>query len=175
MKKTEKIMLVKNLAEELKSAESVILVDYSGMNVSSQQELKNRLREVEAKMIVVKNTLFKLAGKEAKLPKDALTDAVLKGQTALVISKKDPISPLSIVAKFAKEFDLTKLKVGIVEGSFQDTKALEVLSKLPGKEALQIQVLGTIAAPSHGLVGSLEANLQSLIYILEQKSKGGEN
>ena len=175
MKKTEKILLVKNLAEELKSAESVILVDYAGLNVSMQQELKKRLKEVDAKMVVVKNTLFKLAGKEAKLPKDTLTDAVLKGQTALVISKKDPVSPLSVVAKFANEFNLTKLKVGVVEGSFQDKEAIEALSKLPGKEALQIQVLGTIIAPVHGLVGTLEANLQSLIYILEEKSKGGEN
>ena len=175
MKKPEKIKLVKNLAEKLKKAESVILVDYSGMDVKSQQELKNRLRGVSAKMIVVKNTLFKLAGKEAKLPKDTLSDTVLKGQTALVISEKDPISPLSVIAKFASEFDLTKLKVGVVEGSFQDKEALEVLSKLPGKEALHLQVLGTLASPAHGLVGTLEANLQSLIYILEQKSKGGEN
>ena len=111
MKKTEKVLLVKNLAEELKTAESVVLVDYSGMDVSSQQELKNRLKEVDAKMVVVKNTLFKLAGKKANLPKDVLVDVVLKGQTALVMSEKDPISPLSVLAKFAKEFDLTKLKI----------------------------------------------------------------
>lgn len=175
MKKAEKPFFVENLAEELKSAESVILVDYSGLSVKMQQELKRRLTEVGAKMLVVKNTLFKLAGKAAKVPAETLTDTILTGQTALVLSEEDPISSLHVLGKFAVEFEVPQLKVGIIEGSFQDKGTLTTLSKLPGKEALVAQVVGTIGAPMYSLVGTLEANMQKLVLVLEQaKQKGGE-
>lgn len=176
MKKTEKAILIQNLSEELKSAKSAILVDYSGLSVGNQQELKKRLKAVDAKMIVVKNTLFKLAGESVKLPKEVVADSALSGQTALIVANDDPVSPLKVLADFAKEFEVTKMKVGIVEGSFQDKEALTDLSKLPGKNALQLQVLGGLAAPIYGMVGVLNANMQKLILILEQASKkGGDN
>ena len=174
MKKQEKTFFVQNLIEELKAAKSVVLVDYSGLNVSSQQELKRRLKEVNAKMIVVKNTLFKLAGKDAKLPKNVLTNTILSGQNALILAAEDPIAPLGVIAKFAEESEVPQLKVGIIEGSFQDKESLNKLSKLPGRDALLIQTVGVISAPTHGIVGTLQANLQELIYILETKSKRGD-
>ncbi len=175
MKKAEKLFFVANLAEELKSAKSTILINFSGMGVKTQQELKKRLSEVNARMMVVKNTLFKLAGKEAKIPKETLTDSVLAGQTALILADEDPISPLQILAKFTKEFEVPQLKVGIVEGHFQDKEALVVLSKLPGKEALVAQAVGAIGAPIYSLMGTLQGNLQKLVFVLNQaKLKGGE-
>jgi large subunit ribosomal protein L10 len=175
MKKGEKSFFVANLAEELKSAKSTILINFSGMGVKTQQELKKRLSEVNARMMVVKNTLFKLAGKEAKIPKETLTDSVLAGQTALILADEDPISPLQILAKFTKEFEVPQLKVGIVEGYFQDKEALITLSKLPGKEALVTQAVGAIGAPIYSLMGTLQGNLQKLVFVLNQaKLKGGE-
>ncbi len=180
MKKQEKTFFVQNLSEELKGAKSIILVDYSGLSVSMQQELKKKLKEVGAKMVVVKNTLFKLAGKDAKVLDNVLTDTVLTGQTALVLALEDPVAPLGVLAKFAKEFDsaaghpVPQLKVGIVEGSFQDKESLDVLSKLPGKDVLLIQTVGAIASPAYGLVGTLQTNLQKLMYILDSKVKGGD-
>ena len=175
MKKGEKSFFVANLAEELKSAKSTILINFSGMGVKTQQELKKRLSEVDARMMVVKNTLFKLAGKEAKMPKETLADSVLAGQTALILADEDPISPLQILAKFTKEFEVPQLKVGIVEGYFQDKEALITLSKLPGKEALVSQAVGAIGAPIYSLMGTLQGNLQKLVFVLNQaKLKGGE-
>lgn len=171
MKKTEKSFFVQNLAEELKSASSIVLIDYSGLNVKSQQELKKKLREVGAKMIVVKNTLFKLAGESVGFSSGALTDSVLSGPTALVLTEEDPITPLAVLAKFAKEFELPQLKVGVVEGSFQNKDALVTLSKLPGKNALVAQVVGSIAGPLYGLVGTLNTNMQNLVSILKQASE----
>ncbi len=174
MKKQEKTFFVQNLSEELKGAKSIILVDYSGLSVSMQQELKKKLKEVDAKMVVVKNTLFKLAGKDAKVLDNVLTDTVLTGQTALVLALEDPVAPLGVLAKFAKEFEVPQLKVGIIEGSFQNKESLNKLSKLPGRDALLIQTVGVISAPTHGIVGTLQANLQELIYILETKAKRGD-
>ena len=66
MKKAEKVTLVENLTKELEDAKSVVLVNYSGLNVKGQQELKRRLKEIGGKMVVVKNTLLKRAGESAK-------------------------------------------------------------------------------------------------------------
>ncbi len=122
-------------------------------------------------MTVVKNTLFKLAGEGAKIPKDTLSDTVLSGPTALIITEEDPIAPLQILASFVQEYEIPQLKVGIVEGAFQDKDKLITLSKLPGKEALLAQTVGTIGQPLYGIISVLQTNLQKLIYVLEQKSK----
>jgi len=171
MLKAEKKTFVEDLKKELTGAKSVILVNYAGLGVKSQQELKKRLAEVDGHMVVVKNTLLKLAGESVGLSKDLLTDDILSGQTALIIAENDPVAPIQTLGKFAKEFEVPKFKVGIVEGSFQDNASLVKLSTLPGRDALLGQVLGTLMGPLYGTVGTLNANLQKLVYILDQASK----
>lgn len=171
MKTIDKKAFVKDLATQLTNSTSVVLVNYSGLTVSMQQDLKKKLSTVGAQMVVVKNTLFKLAGTEAKMPEEALSDAILAGPTAMVITEADPIAPLQIISKFAKEFEITNFKVGIVEKKFQDKNALETLSKLPGKDVLAAQVVGALSGPMYGIVGVLQANLQKLVFILDQASK----
>jgi large subunit ribosomal protein L10 len=171
MKKTEKSLFVQNLSEEMKVASSVVLIDYSGMGVKKQQELKKRLSEVDAKMVVVKNTLFKLAATDSKAPGEVVEDSVLSGPTALIMTEGDPISPLQVLAKFAKEFDVLQLKVGVIEGSYQDKDNLLKLSTLPGKDVLYAQAIGAIGAPLYGLIYTLQSNMQKLVYILDTASK----
>lgn len=168
MKKGQKTFFVENLAEELKSANSAVLINFAGMGVKTQQDLKKRLKEIDAKMVVVKNTLFKLAGEKAKLPSETLSDSALTGQTALIITDKDPISPLQVLAEFTKEFEVPQLKVGVIEGFFQNEEELTKLSKLSGKDGLAAQVLGAIASPMYGLVGTLQGNLQKLVFVLNE-------
>lgn len=170
MKKAEKTLFVDNLTEELKSAKSVVLINYTGLSVKAQQDLKKRLKNVGGRMLVVKNTLLKRAGESAKVDPEILTDTVLSGQTALVIADEEPIAPLQVLGKFAKEFETPKFKVGFVEGSFQDTESLIRLSLLPGRDALLGQLLGVLMGPEYGLVGTLNGNLQKLIYILNEKA-----
>jgi len=171
MKKTEKAFFVENLAEELKKAKSSILVNYSGLSVSMQQDLKKELKGVGARMLVVKNTLFKLAGEKAKIPQETLEDSVLEGQNALILADEDPIAPLQILANFSVKHETPQFRVGIVEGYYHNQEALEKLSKFSGKDALFGQVLGTIASPTYGLIGVLQNNLNSLVYILSEASK----
>lgn len=171
MKKAEKTFFVDNLTEELKAAKSVVLVNYSGMGVAKQQELKKQLSEVGSKMIVVKNTLLKLAGEKAGINPQVLEESVLSGQTALIVSEVDPIGPIQVLGKFAKENEIPQMKVGIVDGSFQDEGSLKKLATLPGRDVLLGQVLGALMAPSYSLVGVLNAGPQMLVSMLDRKAK----
>ncbi len=170
MKKAEKTLFVDNLTAELSSAKSLVLINYTGLSVVSQQELKKRLKEVGAKMLVVKNTLLKRASEKAEIDKEVLTDKVLSGQTALVISSGDPISFIQVLGKFTKEFSVPQMKVGIVDGLFQDNETLMKLSTLPGRDALLSQLLGSLMSPSYGLVATLNGNLEKLVYIISEKA-----
>ncbi len=170
MLKAEKVTLVDNLIAELKDAKSLVLVNYTGLNVKAQQELKKRLKEVGGRMIVVKNTLLKRAFASAKIDDKMATDEILSGQTAIVLADEDPLAPIQVLGKFAKEQELPKFKVGIVDGTFQDDQALVTLSTLPGRDVLLGQVLGALIAPQYGLVGALQGNLQKLLFILKQKA-----
>jgi len=171
MKKSEKILFVQNLTEELKSSTGVILVNYSGLTVKAQQELKKRLKAVDARMLVVKNTLLRLSGKGAHVSEDVLSDGVLSGPTALVITEADPIAPLSLLHKFSQEFETPQFKVGLIDGKFQDFDTLIKLAQLPGKEVLSAQLVGTIAGPMYGLAATLQANLEKLVYILKTRGE----
>lgn len=170
MKKAEKVFFVDNLTAELKTAKSIVLINYAGLSVKAQQELKRRLGEVGAKMIVVKNTLLKRAGTAAKVDASILKDTILTGQTALIVAEEDAIAPIQVLGSFTKEFEVPQLKVGVVEGTFQDTESLARISTLPGRDGLLSQLLGTLMSPSYGLVGTLEANMQKLVYILKSKA-----
>lgn len=167
--KQEKKEYVNEIADTLKSATSAVFIDYTGMGVVAQQDLKTRLRESGGKMFVAKNTLIQLAAEKAELPADAITDELLSGQTAVVVGTDDPVAPIQILGKFVKETEMAKMKSGVVEGSFQNADGLLKISKLPGKEELYAKVVGGVAAPMYGLVGTLQGNLNKLVWILKAK------
>lgn len=170
MLKAGKITLVENLIGELKDAKSLVMVNYTGLNVKAQQELKKRLKEAGGRMVVVKNTLLKRAVESAKIDNKLATDDILSGQTAIVIANDDPIAPVQVLGKFAKEFELPKFKVGVIDSTFYDSESLTKISLLPGRDALLGQLLGTLVSSEYGLVGTLQGNLQKLVYILQMKS-----
>lgn len=171
MKKQDKVTFVENLTQELQEARSIVLVNYSGLGVKAQQDLKSKLSEVGGKLLVVKNTLLKLAGQKAKLDENTLKDEVLSGQTALLLASDDPIAPLQVMGRFAKEHETPKFKVGIIENSFQDSEALAKLSTLPSRDALLGQLLGSLMSNLYGLVGTLQSPMQKLVYVLDTKAK----
>lgn len=173
MLKAGKVTLVNDLVKELEVAKSFVLVNYTGLNVKAQQELKHRLNAVGGRMVVVKNTLLKRAIENAKLDTKATTDEILSGQTAIVIADEDPVAPIQALGKFAKEFDLPKFKVGVVDGSFQESEALIKISTLPSKDVLLSQVLGSLMGSLYGLVGTLNSPMQSLVATLDAKAKQG--
>lgn len=170
MIKSEKVQLVESIASELKEAKGVVLVNFAGMGVKAQQDLKKRLKEAGAKMIVIKNTLLKLAIESAKLDSSLSTEDILSGQTAVIVSNEDAVSPISVIGKFAKEFEIPQMKIGIIEGSIQDKEALTKIASLPGKDALLGQVLGSLMGNLYSLVSTLQNPMSSLVYTLKTKA-----
>ena len=146
--------VVEALSGKIKEATSVVFVDYKGINVAQDTELRNQFRDAGVEYTVVKNTLTRFAAKENGYD----FDEVLNGTTAMASTTGDPIAPARIVCEFAKKNKLSlSIKGGIVEGSVLSAQQLSSFGELPGKDALVAQVLGTFLAP-----------ISSLAFVLDQ-------
>lgn len=146
-------------------AKSMVLADYSGLNVSSFQEVKNTLEKDEAEFTVAKNTLLSLAAKKAgyDIPPEAL-----KGSTAILFAQGDPILPIKDLAKMEKEFEKPTPKIGFFGKELLSIERIKQLAQLPSKEELQAKVVGALGSPIYGLVGTLNANLRNLVFAIDQ-------
>lgn len=172
--KQNKLDAVKMLTDAFESAKSAAFIDYTGMNMSSMGVLRQMLTDSGSKMQISKNTLTKIAIKNAGLPDELTKDKILAGQTAIVFGNEDAVVPIQILGKFAKENELATFKAGVIEGTFQDKASLTKISLLPTKAELQAQTMGAIAAPLYGIVGTLQASMQKLIFVLDAATKGGD-
>ena len=136
--------VVEEIKENIKDAKSVVLVDYRGLTVDQDTQLRKNLREAGVTYKVYKNTLVNRAieGTEFESLKD-----LLEGPSAIAISKSEATTPASIICKFAKINDKLEVKGGVVEGAFYDAKGVEVLSTIPSREELLGKLLGSIQSP----------------------------
>lgn len=173
MKKLEKQKLVESLAKDLRDAKSATFVDFAKMDVKTQNALKRELKGINARLIVVKNTLLKIASLEAKLPSESTSDTILTGQTAVIVGNDDSVAPIQILGKFLKTSDVPQPKAGIVDGKFQTKDEVLAISKLPSKNELFGQLIGSIQSPAYALVSTLEGNLQKLVWILKEVTISG--
>jgi len=169
--KPEKKERVVAIAERMKGSKSVVFVDYTGMTVSTVRDLRERLGESGGSMLVAKNTLFRIAGKNAGLPDEAVNEELLSGQTAAIFAENDAVSPIQTLGKFISEFEMPRVKAAIVEGSFQGAESVIRISKLPDKQGLYSQTVGAVSSPMYGLIGALQGNLQKLVYVIKQASE----
>lgn len=162
---------VAKLAEKMQTSKSMVLADYSGLNVASFQEVKNQLENDEAEFTVAKNTLLALAAKRAgyDIPSEALT-----GSTAILFAYGDEILPIKDLKTFEKKFEKPTPKIGFLGAELLSAEKITQLGLLPSKEELQAKVVGSLASPIVGIVGVLQANIRNLVYALDQiqKSKG---
>ncbi len=153
---SEKQAIVAELTEKLKGASAGVLVDYKGITVAEDTELRAECRKADLDYAVIKNTLLRFAVNNCGLEG---MDEALNGTTSLALSSGDPIAPMSVINKFAKKFNGTKfiIKAGFMEGKVLSLDEIKALAELPGKEALQAQVLGTMLAPITSLAIVLKA------------------
>ena len=136
--------VVDSLTGKIQNATSVVFVDYKGITVAQDTELRKQFREAGVEYSVVKNTLTNFAAKNAGYD----FSEVLNGTTAMASTTGDPIAPARIVCEFAKKNkNVLSIKGGIVEGSVLSANALNGFGELPSKNALVAQVLGTFLAP----------------------------
>lgn len=165
MARPEKIARVERVAESFKDARSVILNDFTGLDVEKISQLRKLCRENNVEFRVVKNTLAKRGVKDT--PAEGLTK-YFEGPTAIAVSREDENTAAKILAKFAEEHEAPKFKAGFVDGNVIDETAVLALSKLPSKEELLSKMLAGIMSPATGLVGVLQGPLRNLVSVLGQ-------
>ena len=152
---SEKQAIVASLTETLQSASSGVLVDYKGITVAEDTALRAELRENGVEYSVVKNTLLRRAADNAGLSE---LDEVLNGTTSIAISKDDPIAPMRIINKYAKQMgDRFNIKAGFMDGQVLPLEDIAALAELPSKDGLVAQLLGMMLAPITSLAIVLKA------------------
>ena len=143
-----KVELKKPIVEEIsaavKDAQSVVLVDYRGLTVEQDTQLRKQLREAGITYKVYKNTMMNFAFKgtdyESLLP-------YLEGPSAVAISTEDATAPARVLCKFAKTANALEVKGGVVEGIAYDANGIIEISKIPSREELLSKLLGSIQSP----------------------------
>ena len=136
--------IVAAIAEDVKDAASVVLVDYRGLTVAQDTELRKQLREAGIIYKVCKNTMMKRAFEGTDF---AGLNEYLEGPSAIAISKDDATAPARILAKYAKQFPALELIAGVVEGNYNDQAGIQALSQVPSREELLGKLLGSIQSP----------------------------
>ena len=151
---TAKQAYVAELKEKIANSVAGVVVDYKGITVAQDTELRNKFREAGVEYTVVKNTLTRFAANKAGYNQ---FDEMLNGTTSLATTTGDPIAPARIVCEFAKKNkNVLKIKGGFVEGSVLSVEQLQGFGELPSKDALIAQVLGTFLAPISALAFCLD-------------------
>ena len=162
---SEKQAIVEALTTRIANAASGVLVDYEGITVAEDTELRRELRAAGIEYTVVKNTLLRFAVDKCDFNE---FDPLLNGATALATTEGDPIAPIRIISEYAKKLNNKfEVKGGFMEGKILPLNELAEIAQLPGKDALYAKVLGTMLAP----ITSLAVVLGQ---ILEQKGGSAE-
>lgn len=143
--------VVAELKEQLSNAKSIILVDYRGINVSEDTNLRKSFRTENVSYKVVKNNLLKRALEQLNITLDA---NVFDGTTAVAFSE-DEVAPARIFCKASKDLNKMNVKCGIVNGKIMSANEVEALSKIPSKNILIAMLLGTLQAPVSSLARAL--------------------
>ncbi len=160
----QKKEIVAQLAKKMTESGSGVLVEYKGINVADDTKLRASLRKAGVEYTVVKNTLLSKAASEIGFEK---LDEVLSGTTALALNSTDPLAAAKILCEYAEKHENFKIKAGFIDGQVISAADVEALSKLPSKEVLIAQVLGTLNAPITSFVNVLNANIRGLAVALQ--------
>ena len=136
--------IVEEISNSIKDAQSVVLVNYSGLTVEQDTILRKELREAGVQYKVYKNTMMKRAF--AGTAFESLTKD-LDGTNAIAISKDDATAPARVICNFAKDAKALELKAGVVEGTLYDVNALNELAKIPSRDVLISKLLGSLQSP----------------------------
>ncbi len=163
-KRLEKEKKISQLQDDLGKANIIVMTDFRGLNVAQMNKMRRALQQEGVKYKVVKNTLAKIAAKETGL---GHLEEYLEGPTGIAYGFDDPLVPVKLLVKFAKEYDKLSLKGGALENEILDEAGLKRLSELPPKEVLLSRVLGSFQAPLSGLLNVLQGNIRNLAYVLQ--------
>jgi large subunit ribosomal protein L10 len=161
--KQQKEQSVQALTDGLKNAKSAVFANFQGLKVSESEELRGICRNQNITYIASKKTLLKKALADNGLDIDPKT---FEGGVSAVLGNEDEVAPAQVIADFAKKHEVVDIFGGILEGKFIDADKVKELSKLPNKQQLLGQLVGTINAPVSGFVNVLAGNMRGLVNVL---------
>jgi len=164
--KEQKKQILKDLADKISKAKSIIFTKFNGLTVKENQELRKELFAVNSEYYVAKKTLLDLAFKDLKITNLKIKDFI--GQISVVFGYGDEIIPAKTIDKFKKDKEgKIEFISGILENKLITGTIVSELAKLPTKQELYSRVVGSINAPISGFVNALAGNLRSLVYVFK--------
>jgi len=169
LNKERKEEIVEAYAERLSRSNVAIWANYRGVKAKQFENLRNTLRPSNAEMMVVKNTLMRVALEQQNLPYD---DKMMEGPCTVTFIYDDIPAATRTVANFARDNEaLFQLVGGLVGGKVVDAAQVRELVNLPSRDVLLARVVGGIGAPISGFVGTLSAMLRGLVNVLDAHRK----
>jgi large subunit ribosomal protein L10 len=164
MPKPEKIDAVSNIKGHLERAKSVFITDYSGLNVADLTVLRKNLRENSVKYFVAKNTLMKIAAKDAGY--ENITE-YLNGPTALAIAEEDPAVPAKILYDSYKDKEKPVIKAFVMDNQLFTGSEISRLANLPSRDVLLSQLVIAVESPISSLINTVDAVMRELVSTIE--------
>lgn len=166
--KKQKEKIIGDLRDKIVRQKAMVFAAISGVKVKDLSKLRKEMKSKNCELKVAKKTLISLVFKENQI---AMNLKQLKGEIAVGFAYNDEIQPFKILYDFSKENENLKILGGVMGGAFLDQEKAITLAKLPAKDQLLAQLVGSLAAPFSGMISVLQGNLRSLVYILCQLSK----
>jgi large subunit ribosomal protein L10 len=164
MNREEKAAVVDEIAGQIGSAEAIYAVDYRGLSVSQAADLRAKLRDADATFRIVKNSLTELAADKAGM---ADLKPLLDGPTALTLVRGDAALAAKALNDTARQLQILDFKGGLLNGNVLTAEEIRSLARLPARDVLYAQLVGTVAAPLSGLVRTLNALIQGIAIQLQ--------
>ena len=152
--------VVADIKEKFEKAQTAVLVDYRGLNVAEDTELRNQLRKAGVEYAVLKNTMINLAIKDMNLDD---MKAHLEGPTAVAFGYEDAIAPAKILSEFAKKSKKMTIKCGMCDGAYLDEAGVQALANTPSREVLIAKIMGS-------MMSSVSKFVYALVAIRKQKA-----
>lgn len=150
-KKAEQVELI---AEKMKAAASIVVVDSRGLTVEQDTNLRRSLRESDVEFKVIKNSILIRAAEKAGL--EDLKELFV-GPSAVAFSNEDVIAPAKVISDFAKDTEALEIKGGSVDGKFTSVEEINALAKLPNKEGMLSMLLSVLQAPVRNVAYAVKA------------------
>jgi large subunit ribosomal protein L10 len=168
MLRSEKERVVEQLAERLRSAETLMVADYRGLTMPEIDELRSRLLEAGARFTIVKNTLTRRAAEEA-----GTTEVLdlIEGPTAIAFLEADgdPVAAAKVLNEAARANDVLVIRGGLLEGTVVGDAEIKRLATLPAADVLRAQLAGAVVAPLTTVVGLFTAPLRDLVGVIDAR------
>lgn len=163
--RAEKLQLVQDLGDLMRSSAHVFMMGYQGLSVAEFSELRGKLAGADAECHVIPNRLACKAAESLGL--DGLAGFPFAGGNAMVTGGEDAVAVAKVLKAFAKEHSKAEIKGGSLRGKALGAADVTALAELPSREILLAQLLGVLEAPKRNLVGALYAKVASPVYVLQ--------